>query len=145
MKIAEIIARILLGLVFVVFGSNAFLHFIKAPPMSGPAGDFINAMMDSGYVKVVGFCQVAGGLLLLLGRFVPLGLTLLGPVIVNILCYHIFLNHEGWQVGGGRRRAGAVPALASPRQFRGVVEAMIQMLFPQAARPKKQPGKSDMS
>ena len=62
MKIAEIIARVLLGLVFVVFGTNAFLHFIKTPPMTGPAGDFINAMISTGYVKVVGFCQVAGGL-----------------------------------------------------------------------------------
>jgi hypothetical protein len=106
MKIAEMIARILLGLVFVVFGSNAFLHFIKAPPMTGPSGDFINAMMTTGYVKVVGFCQVAGGLILLIGRFIPLGLTLLGPVIVNILCFHIFLNHEGWQM------AAVVAALA---------------------------------
>ena len=106
MKVAEIIARVLLGLVFVVFGSNAFLHFIHPPPMSGPAGAFINAMMDTGYVKVVGFCQVAGGLLLLIGRFIPLGLTLLGPVIVNILCYHIFLDHTGWQV------ASVVAALA---------------------------------
>ena len=98
MKIATIIARFLLGLVFVVFGLNAFLHFIPAPPMAGPAGDFINAMMTSGYVKVVGFCEVVGGLLLLIGRFVALGLTLLGPVIVNILCFHVFLNHQGWQV-----------------------------------------------
>jgi uncharacterized membrane protein YphA (DoxX/SURF4 family) len=95
MKIVEIIARVLLGLVFVVFGSNAFLHFIPTPPMSGPGGAFITAMMDTGYVKVVGFCQVAGGLLLLIGRFIPLGLTLLGPVIVNILCYHIFMDHQG--------------------------------------------------
>jgi uncharacterized membrane protein YphA (DoxX/SURF4 family) len=106
MKIFEIITRVLLGLVFVVFGSNAFLHFIHPPPMSGPSGDFINAMVDTGYVKVVGFCQVAGGLTLLVGRFIPLGLTLLGPVIVNILCYHIFLSHEGWQV------ASVVAALA---------------------------------
>lgn len=106
MKIATIIARVLLGLVFVVFGSNAFLHFITAPPMSGPAGAFIGAMMDTGYVKVVGFCQVAGGLILLIGRYIPLGLTLLGPVIVNILCFHIFMNHQGWQL------ASVVAALA---------------------------------
>ncbi len=106
MKIAEIIARVLLGLVFVVFGSNAFLHFIQAPPRAGPAGNFISAMMDTGYVKVVGFCQVAGGLILLIGRYIPLGLTLLGPVIVNILCFHIFLSHEGWQL------ASVVAALA---------------------------------
>jgi putative oxidoreductase len=95
MKILEIIARVLLGLVFTVFGSNAFLHFIKMPPMTGPSGDFITAMYSTGYLYVVGGCQVLGGLILLIGRYIPLGLTLLGPVIVNILCFHIFMNHEG--------------------------------------------------
>jgi putative oxidoreductase len=95
MKVATIIARILLGLVFVVFGSNAFLHFIPMPPMQGPSGAFIGAMADTGYLKVVAALQVAGGLILLMGRFVPLGLTLLGPVIVNILCFHIFMDRSG--------------------------------------------------
>jgi uncharacterized membrane protein YphA (DoxX/SURF4 family) len=95
MKIATIIARVLLGLVFTIFGSNAFLHFIPMPPMSGPSGDFITAMYTTHYLYVVAGCQVLGGLILLIGRYVPLGLTLLGPVIVNILCFHIFMNHEG--------------------------------------------------
>jgi putative oxidoreductase len=95
MKIATIIARVLLGLVFTVFGSNAFLHFMPMPPMSGPAGDFITAMYVTHYLYVVAGCQVLGGLILLIGRYIPLGLTLLGPVIVNILCFHIFMNHEG--------------------------------------------------
>src|SRR5271156_1358652 len=95
MKIATIIARMLLGLVFTVFGSNAFLHFIPMPPMSGPSGDFISAMYTTHYLYVVAGCQVIGGLILLIGRYVPLGLTLLGPVIVNILYFHIFMNHEG--------------------------------------------------
>jgi uncharacterized membrane protein YphA (DoxX/SURF4 family) len=95
MKVATIIARVLLGLVFVVFGSNAFLHFIPMPPMQGPSGAFIGAMAETGYVKVVAALQVAGGLILLVGRFVPLGLTLLGPVIVNILCFHIFMDRSG--------------------------------------------------
>ena len=98
MKIVEIIARVLLGLVFVVFGSNAFLHFIPMPPMSGPSGEFITAMYETHYLYVVAGCQVLGGLILLTGRFIPLGLTLLGPVIVNILSFHIFMNHEGWQL-----------------------------------------------
>ena len=98
MKIATIIARVLLGLVFTVFGSNAFLHFIKMPPMSGPSGDFITAMYTTHYLYVVAGCQALGGLILLIGRYVPLGLMLLGPVIVNILCFHIFMNHQGWQV-----------------------------------------------
>ena len=96
MKIATIIVRVLLGLVFVVFGSNIFLHFIPMPPPPATlAGDFSKALMQSHYIYVVGLLQVIGGLLLLIGRFVPLGLTLLGPVIVNILLFHIFLDPSG--------------------------------------------------
>jgi len=96
MKIATIIVRSLLGLMFVVFGSNIFLHFIPMPEQKPSLmTDFANALMKSGYMYVVGFLQVAGGLLLLIGRFVPLGLTLLGPVIVNILLTHIFLEPNG--------------------------------------------------
>ncbi len=95
MKYVIIIARVLLGLVFVVFGSNAFLHFIPMPPMQGQAGAFIGALVSSGYIYVVAMLQVVGGLLLLIGRFIPLGLTLLGPVIVNIMLYHIFLDPSG--------------------------------------------------
>ena len=80
---------------FAVFGSNAFLHFIPMPPMQGQAGAFIGALINSGYIYVIALLQVAGGLLLLLGRFIPLGLTLLGPVIVNIMLYHIFLDPSG--------------------------------------------------
>ena len=96
MKIATIIARVLLGLVFVVFGSNIFFHFIPMPPQKPSlATDFSKALMESHHIYVVGFLQVAGGLLLLIGRYVPLGLTLLGPVIVNILLFHIFLEPIG--------------------------------------------------
>src|SRR5882672_1601446 len=95
MKIATLIARSLLGLIFVVFGSNAFLHFIPMPPPEGLAGDFSKALFVSHYFFVVAILQITGGALLLLGRFVPLGLTLLGPVIVNILLFHIFLEPSG--------------------------------------------------
>ena len=96
MKIATIIVRMLLGLVFVVFGSNIFLHFIPMPPPPATlAGDFSKALMQSHYIYVVGLLQVIGGLLLLIGLYVPLGLTLLGPVIVNILLFHTFLDPSG--------------------------------------------------
>jgi putative oxidoreductase len=96
MKYAIIIVRVLLGLMFAVFGSNAFLHFIPMPPMEGQAGAFIGALISSGYIYPIATLEVLGGLLLLLGgRFVPLGLTLLGPVIVNIVLYHIFLDTQG--------------------------------------------------
>jgi len=94
MKIATIIARGLLGLVFVVFGSNQFLHFIPMPMPAGQAGAFIGAMFVTHYLYVVAAVQVAGGLLLFT-RYVPLALTLLGPVIVNILSFHIFMAPSG--------------------------------------------------
>jgi len=96
MKYAIIITRVLLGLVFAVFGSNAFLHFIPMQEIPGEAGAFMGALFNSGYVYAIAVLQVVGGLLLLIGgRFVPLGLTLLGPVIVNIVLYHIFLDRSG--------------------------------------------------
>src|SRR5689334_879723 len=96
MKVATIIVRILLGLAFVVFGSNIFLHFIPMPPMpDSPGTRFSMAMMETHYMLVIGALQVLGGLLLLIGRYVPLGLTLLGPVIVNIDLFHIFMERSG--------------------------------------------------
>ena len=95
MKYAVISVRVLLGLTFAVFGSNAFLHFIPMPPMQGLPGQFIGALFGSGYIYAIAGVQVVGGLLLLIGRFVPLGLALLVPVIVNIMLYHIFLDPSG--------------------------------------------------
>ena len=96
MRIATMIARLLLGLMFVVFGLNGFLNFLDMGPMpAGLAGQFIGALVQSHYFWVVAALQVTGGVLLLLNRYVPLGLVLLGPVIVNILLYHIFLNPAG--------------------------------------------------
>jgi len=99
MKIATIIARVLLGLVFFVFGLNAFLHFIPMPVPQGQAGAFMGALFASHYLYAIKIFEIAGGLLLLIGRFVPLGLTLLGPVIVNILFYDIFLDQSGLGMG----------------------------------------------
>jgi putative oxidoreductase len=97
MRILVLVARLLLGLVFLVFGLNGFLNFLNMGPMpTGLAGQFIGALAMSHYFWVVAALQVIGGVLLLVGRFVPLGLVLLGPVIVNILLYHIFLNPAGF-------------------------------------------------
>jgi putative oxidoreductase len=88
--------RILLGLAFVFFGANIFFHFLPMPPPPpGDAGAFAGAMMRSGYMDVVAALQVLGGLCLLTGRLAPLGLTLLGPVIFNIVLFHIFFDRSG--------------------------------------------------
>ena len=96
MKIVTLIARILLGLVFLVFGLNGFLNFLNTGPApTGLAGQFLGALILSHYYWVVAALQIAGGLLLLVNRFVPLALVLLGPVIVNIICFHVFMNPSG--------------------------------------------------
>ena len=100
MKVLTIIARVLLGLIFLVFGSNAFLNFIPMPPLPpGLAGDYTKVFLASGYVYFIGGFQVIAGLLLLIGRFVPLGLTILGGIIVNILIFHILMAPEGLPPG----------------------------------------------
>jgi putative oxidoreductase len=88
MKIAVLIARILLGLIFVFFGLNGLLHFLPSPPIPGVAGQFVGALVASHYVAIVAGLQVIGGILLLSGRYIPLALTILGPIIVNILIFH---------------------------------------------------------
>lgn len=96
MKIVTLIARLLLGLMFFVLGLNGFLGFLNmGPTPTGLAGQFMAALFVSHYYWVVAGLQVIGGALLLVNRFVPLALVLLGPVIVNIPCYHVFLNHGG--------------------------------------------------
>ena len=97
MKIATIIVRIILGLIFVLFGSNAFLRFLPMPPLpQGLVGLYLKAFFESGYVYVIGGMQLISGLLLLIGRFVPLGLTILAAIIFNIWVFHILMAPEGF-------------------------------------------------
>ena len=96
MKILTIIARTLLGLVFFVFGLNAFLNFMPMPPAKDDlASAFMGALFKSHYIYAVKCFEVIGGALLLSGRYTALGLTLVGPVIVNILFFHSFLDRSG--------------------------------------------------
>ena len=96
MRIASMIARYLLGLVFVVFGLNGFLQFIPQGPMpTGLPTQFMGAMFASHYLVPVLAFQMIGGILLLINRYVPLGLTILAPIIVNILMVHILLLPAG--------------------------------------------------
>ena len=95
MRIAGLIARYLLGLIFVVFGANGFLHFIPMPPPPGVAGQFMGALFVSHVLVVVFLLELIPGILLLVGRYVPLALVLLGPVIVNIVLFHAFMAPSG--------------------------------------------------
>jgi uncharacterized membrane protein YphA (DoxX/SURF4 family) len=90
------IARVLTGLVWVVFGLNGFLQFLPLPPMGPRAGAFMGALAATGYMfPLIKGVEVIGGALLLGNRFVPLALTLLAPGLVNILAFHLFLEPSG--------------------------------------------------
>jgi putative oxidoreductase len=96
MKIAVLVARILLGLTFLVFGLNGFLNFLHMPMPPGPAGQYMGVLFLSHYLHVVFLLEVIGGVLLLSGQFIPLGLVILGPVLFNILLFHTFLFPAGF-------------------------------------------------
>lgn len=94
MKYAILVARILLGLAFVAAGTMNILH-LKQQAMPGDGGLLLSILSTHGYMTVIALIMLVGGLLLLVGRFIPLGLTLLGPVIFNILLFHIFFAPSG--------------------------------------------------
>ena len=92
MKYATLIARLLLGAIFVVFSLNFWLKFIPMPPPpDGPASAFLGALFVSGYLAAVKVLELTGGLLVLSGRFTGAGLLILGPIILNILFFDLFL------------------------------------------------------
>lgn len=95
MKTMSTIARYLAGVIFFVFGLNGFLHFIPLPPPNGVAAQFMGALYVSHYLTLIFGLQVIGAVLLLVNRFVPLGLAILAPVIVNILCFHTLMAPSG--------------------------------------------------
>jgi putative oxidoreductase len=121
MKIASLICRILLGALFVFAGSNHLFNFFKAPLPPGPAGQFLAAIIDTGYLNFIAICEVLGGLLLLINQFVPLGLTILGPLVVNIFVINALMTPKAvpvaavmvilWLLGAWRFRSVFFPIL----------------------------------
>jgi len=100
MKIATHVARYFLGALFFVMGLNGFFNFIQMPPMPTEAGDFLGALVKTGYLMTLVKCtEILCGALLLSGYFVPLALVLLSPVLVNILMFHVFLTPPKDAVG----------------------------------------------
>ena len=99
MKKAQLISRILLGLILVIFGLNKFLQFMPMPPMPEAAGEFMGALVKSGYILViVAIVEIATGVLLLLNKYVPLALVIVFPVLLNAFLFHLFLDIAG--IGG---------------------------------------------
>ena len=93
MKYATMVARVLLGLLFVFSGANYFLHLTPMPTEGMPtdAQGYLAILGASGYMTAVKVCEILGGALLIVGKFVPLGVTILMPVIVNVLLFEVCL------------------------------------------------------
>ena len=120
-------ARILLGVLFVVFGANGLLHFLPMPPMSGPPAEFAGALAATGYMfPLIKGTEIVSGLLLLSNRFVPLALTLLAPVIVNIVAFHAFLAPSGIALPILVLALELFLARSYRDAFRGVLAARVQ-------------------
>lgn len=127
MKIVLTVARYLLGLLFVVFGLNGFLNFIPASPVPPLAGQFFGALVQSHYMTVVFLLQLLCGLLLLAGRYVPLALAVLGPVIVNIVLFHIFMAPAGLPLALVATVLWLLAAYGVRSAFAGLFQATVEM------------------
>lgn len=103
MKVARTIVRLLFGLAWIVFGLNGFLDFMPKPVEEAPpqrAVDFFNGLVGSGYMmQLISGTQLLAGILITSGFFVPLGLTILAPILVNIVAFHLFANPVGIEPG----------------------------------------------
>jgi len=103
MKLIPLVCRILLGLLFVIFGVNGLHPFIPMgpmPPAGTAVGDWNNIMMASHWMQIIALMQLIGGLLVLIGGTLPLGLCVLCPITFNILCFHMTLT-GGHGIGMG--------------------------------------------
>ncbi|MDA1353404.1 MAG: DoxX family membrane protein [bacterium] len=91
-----LVMRLLLGLIFLVFGLNGFFSFLQMPPMPEEAMSFLGGLMGAGYFfPVLKVTEIICGALLLAGIYVPLALVVLAPVILNIVLFHLFLAPGG--------------------------------------------------
>lgn len=124
MKLASTIARLLLGLIFAVFGLNGFLSFIPMGPMpTGHAGEYIGVLFITHYLWFVSGTQLVAGLLLLANRFTPLALVVIAPVIVNIVLFHALMAPSGLPLAAVVTILWVLAALGFRPAFAGLLRA----------------------
>jgi len=96
MKKAILVARVLFGLLFLVFGLNGFFQFIPTPAPSAEGGAFLGALAVTGYMfPIIKVVEILSGLALLTNRLAPFALVLIAPILVNIVLYHACLDPAG--------------------------------------------------
>ena len=114
------VVRVLLGLMFLLFGLNGFLNFMPAPKdMPQEIMTVVGSLTHAGYITVVSGAEVVIAVLLLSNRFVPLALALLAPIIVGILTFHIAM----------------APATIGPGVVVAVMELYLAWVYRDAFKP----------
>ncbi|HYP90289.1 MAG TPA: DoxX family protein [Polyangiaceae bacterium] len=132
---AKTAARLLLGAIFTVFGLNGFFHFLPMPPPSGLAAAFLGGLAASGYMfPLIKGTEVLMGLLLLSNRFVPLALTILAPIVVNIVAFHAFLAPSGVALPLVIIALGIYLAYTEGAAFAPILQARSNDAAPESAR-----------
>lgn len=125
MKLARTILRLLFGAAWLFFGLNGFFHFWMpepATPPPAPAAAFFQGLVGSGYMmQFISGTQAFAGVLLVSGLFVPLGLTILAPMILNIVAFHLFANREKLEVALAFAAIELVLAFMYRKAFTGVL------------------------
>ena len=120
MSKAVLAARFVLGAILVVFGLNGFLHFLPQPPLPEGAMKFAGALFETGYMfPFIKLTEIVSGVLLLIG-YVPLGLVLVAPVVLNILFFHGFLAPEGLPLPLVMLALGLFLAWSNKQAFTGI-------------------------
>ena len=96
MKYATLAARFLLAAIFIVFSLNFWLHFLNlpGPAADSPAGTFMGVLFTTGYLAAVKVLELLGGIFVASGRLLGAGLLILGPIILNILAFHMFVARD---------------------------------------------------
>ena len=135
MKILTHISRFLSGLIFLLFGLNGFLHFIPMAAPSGIAGQFLGSMFVTKYLLFVFAIQIIGGVLLLINRYVPIALTILGPIVVNILLFHGLMEPAGLGLALLVTILWGVVFASARSAFAGIFQARVDTKTAPARRP----------
>jgi uncharacterized membrane protein YphA (DoxX/SURF4 family) len=124
MKIATIIVRVLMGLLFIFSSVAFFLKLGGEPQLEGNMKIFFDGLVASGYfLMLLKVTELVCGIALVAGRFVPLALIILSPIIVNILFVHIFLERSGLPIAIILVVANSFLAYAYWDKFKPLLEA----------------------
>jgi putative oxidoreductase len=131
-------ARVLLGLLVVLFGTDYFVHFMPELPISEKGGAFLEALLATGYLfPLIKTLEICCGLMLIAGVAVPLALALLSPIVLNIALYHIALDWNGAALGASVSVLEAFLLWRCRAAFRGLLGAGVQLREPEITKTRK--------